>query len=589
MPPSTSRSSSDLRRSESRERVRKSEAPSSEHLITRDSLGYELRLVMREVQDTLAKRLQQEISKELSNELLKFEQDLRQFREEDRKRGSFRPGLQRSCSNLSPNSFGPGPGVTWNDAAKTIFVRQSSGSTHHSHEDPAQSGYSKMADGGGHRSSLTELPLEHVVEALFDEEPEQGEEGQEQNGSSCRGLVAGCVGAMWFSHLTSFCIVVNAVCIGVQTEYMSEQSLERSPLVFRTTEFVFAVLFTLEILMRLFAFGCSFFTMPGWKWNVFDCAVVGMQIVEEVLHHLAALPYLSVTLNFAALRTLRVLRLIRIIRLVRVLRLVAELRRIVFSLAASLRPFCVTFVLLLMVIYITAVWLTQLVLDHRVNHDEHTQSFIALQYHFHSLGRTSLTLFEAVAGGLSWDSAVAPLIDEISPLMGLVFPLFIAFTVFACGNVITGVFVESLLNNAKETNDMYTLDNIREIFMTADADNSGTVSWEEFQEHLHEARMEELFKELDLHISQAEGMFRLLDVKGEGEVDMEEFCRGCLRLRGPAKAVDLGLLMEEVRRATGPLLQCSSVIEAYIGSSPASVVPSSVRQSVVSEPVLGGP
>mmetsp|Transcript_56055 Transcript_56055/g.126489 ORF Transcript_56055/g.126489 Transcript_56055/m.126489 type:complete len:611 (-) Transcript_56055:99-1931(-) len=540
---------------------------SKEHWISRESLGYELRLVMREFQESIAQRVQQDVALEMQI----LQSMLRQVQDDLQTRPRGRPAFLRSGSyissaamslkgddeNIQPprgrrNSDGKSstcvPELTIDGYTKLSDegVRQFSPRTNQAETKDQEGVLAKTTDAGD--SDVDETPAEQRFEA-----------------SSVCGKLENFVSGSEFDQVTGVFIVINAIMIGVQTEYMSQHDLDTSPWFFRMSELAFAVVFTLELLLRLCVYRFEFFTMPGWKWNLFDSVVVGLQLVEMALHHLTSVfASVSINLNFASLRILRILRLIRIIRLVRVLRLVAELRRIVFSFVASLRPFCVTFLLLLMVIYITSVYLTQLILDHRTNHDVNPASREALDQYFRTLGRTALTLFESVAGGLSWDSAVAPLIVEVSPIMGVVFPLFIAFTVFACANVITGVFVESLLNNTKESKDRHTVNSLRDVFKSADADGSGSLSWEEFQEHMHDAKVEELFTDLDMHMSQAEGMFRLLDYKGDGALDMEDFVQGCLRLRGPAKGVDVGLLMEEIRRATAPLLQCSNVIESHL-------------------------
>eukprot|EP00438_Fugacium_kawagutii_P021924 Skav207171 [mRNA] locus=scaffold573:580029:590278:- [translate_table: standard] len=42
--------------------------------------------------------------------------------------------------------------------------------------------------------------------------------------------------------------------------------------------------------------------------------------------------------------------------------------------------------------------------------------------------------------------------------------------------------------------------------------------------------------------------FKLLDHGGDGSVDLEDFFDGCLRFRGPARAMDVGRIMQDQRR-----------------------------------------
>merc|ERR1719389_709403 len=110
-----------------------------------------------------------------------------------------------------------------------------------------------------------------------------------------------------------------------------------------------------------------------------------------------------------------------------------------------------TLSLLMMVIYIFSVFFTQVVLDvYKTKNSEH------LEYWYGRLPRTILTMFEVIVGGVSWDEVVEPLIEDISPWMGVVLCLYISFCVFAMMNMATGVFVEKATRMAQEDKDKYT-------------------------------------------------------------------------------------------------------------------------------------
>ena len=46
-------------------------------------------------------------------------------------------------------------------------------------------------------------------------------------------------------------------------------------------------------------------------------------------------------------------------------------------------------------------------------------------------------------------------------------------------------------------------------------------------------------------------LFHMLDASHEGHIQADEFLNGCLRLDGPAKAIDLAAFMEESRKVRG--------------------------------------
>jgi len=57
-----------------------------------------------------------------------------------------------------------------------------------------------------------------------------------------------------------------------------------------------------------------------------------------------------------------------------------------------------------------------------------------------------------------------------------------------------------------------------------------------------------MFQSLDLSARDSWTLFKLLDEEGNGDINLMEFMEGCLRLRGPAKALDIACVMDESRR-----------------------------------------
>jgi len=160
--------------------------------------------------------------------------------------------------------------------------------------------------------------------------------------------------------------------------------------------------------------------------------------------------------------------------------------------------------------------------------------------------------------------------------------------VLAFLNVTTGVFVEASLKNATADRDDFMINNVRELFK--DASDSTKMTWDSFVGQLGTPEMRAYFNAIDLDPSEARGLFRLLDIDDSGTINAEEFLNGALRLRGPAKALDLALVMRETRRmhcqfnahlltvekhlleASGGMCS-SSAVPLTCGITPASVFP----------------
>merc|ERR1711964_528777 len=88
---------------------------------------------------------------------------------------------------------------------------------------------------------------------------------------------------------------------------------------------------------------------------------------------------------------------------------------------------------------------------------------------------------------------------------------------------------------------------LRKIFLEFDEDGSGTLTWDEFQRHMDDSDVQAYLSALEINVSKARALFKLLDTDESGCVSLDEFVMGCLRLKGGAKTLDVGTLMYETR------------------------------------------
>jgi len=373
------------------------------------------------------------------------------------------------------------------------------------------------------------------------------------------------------SHLFDYgvcaMLILNALTIGLQVDCMAKSPREAVPQPFRVIETIFCVIFTIELGVRLFIHRLRFFCMASWKWNIFDFLVVSMQLTEVLVRAAAGGDddEVSLSSNFKFMNLLRFLRLFRILRLFRLVNVVQELNKLVYLIIGSLWSFLWTVALLLLMTYIGGVFFTQLVADFRREPGAaESVSERDLPRFFGSLGGSVLSLLAATSGGLDWTEVLVPLMQDISPLLALVFLLYIAFSVLVIMNLVTGVFVDGakrLTNNERERE---LLRKVERCFLLSDLDTDRLITWDEFHAQLETPQMYEFLKSVDFNHIEAATLFALLDRDNTGSLTAEEFVQGTLRLRGSAKAFDLAALQHECRQQARWLRAHASRVEELL-------------------------
>lgn len=357
-----------------------------------------------------------------------------------------------------------------------------------------------------------------------------------------RAKCAGLVLRQEFDWVVCVAIILNAASLGVQTNFMANSSSPEVPIEFLRLETFFCVVFALELCLRLFTFKKLFFTMPGFHWNVFDFIVVILQVTEEVLAAFQS----DADLNFSFARVVRLMRLVRVIRIARILRLIHELRVLVVSIGNSMRSLMWTVVLLWLLIYSVALVLTQLVTEHQ-HSSTGDSADPELERWWGDMPRSMLSLFESIVGGVDWEQILSPLTESITPgwPLALLFVVYIMFTSMAMMNVVTGIFVDSVLTSAKNDQNTILLSNAKEIFNQL---HGSSMSRDEFVKNVREPQMQRFMRGIDVDPSDAEHLFSLLDVEESGLINSEEFLTASVRLREPAKGLDTAMLLREVRK-----------------------------------------
>jgi len=398
-----------------------------------------------------------------------------------------------------------------------------------------------------------------------------------------------------------FCvlIMVNSGFFGVETEYLAVEGLEESPIGFAIINIGFSAAFLVEWLLRVYVDGKLFFTSEAdWGWNYIDTLLVGLSAVEFFLQLIFGSG--QGTSSLTLVRMVRSLRLVRIIRIIRVLRFFRSLRLLILAVISTTKSLIWAMLLLLTLMYMFAVLFTQAAHSQLVDATP-SPNLEDLKDAWGSVPRSVFTLFKSITNGNSWEQVSKPLSDIHGVWLAL-FLIYIALTYFAVLNVVTGVFCQMAIEGAGKDEDELMqellkmkdqyIHQLTSMFNVVDHNRSGKVSIQEFQGLLQDPDLVKFFATLQIDVEDAWSLFKLLDTSGDGEIDVDEFVTGCLKLRGQARSVDLALLQHQVKWLTQRFSRLCEYLEVVHGNAPSSTtslvpVPSLPTKSPRSDDGMG--
>jgi len=237
------------------------------------------------------------------------------------------------------------------------------------------------------------------------------------------------------------------------------------------------------------------------------------------------------------------------LRVARFIEIIPELRTLIVSITDSLTSLLWTLVLIMLMTYAYGVVLTQIVTDHKIQLGrERMEEQEILLHHYGTLEKSMLTLYQTISDGVHWGEIMEPLAEHCSPWLALAFVLYMAFVLFAMMNTVTAFFVESALRNAAEDTRKTLTQSLMETFQSGGVNTNG-ITEQQFEGKFGEETMQNYLKVLGLDPRSAKEsrVFDLIDSDGSGSVDVDELIDGAMKLTGPARAIDLHVLMRDHR------------------------------------------
>uniref|UniRef100_A0A7S1M2X7 EF-hand domain-containing protein n=1 Tax=Alexandrium catenella TaxID=2925 RepID=A0A7S1M2X7_ALECA len=251
----------------------------------------------------------------------------------------------------------------------------------------------------------------------------------------------------------------------------------------------------------------------------------------------------------------------------------------VASILSSLVSLVWAFLVLFGILYLCALGIMQTLQSHIYNEGTGiiTDSVVEL---WGSMPMAMLTLFMAISGGADWQDLLEPL-RNISRWYIVIFVAYVLFVVVGVMNILTAIFVESASQIANIDRDLViqgammqekaTMNNIRKIIRMAvgktftAGGSPNLITYGQLESLLDDPDTVAHFKVMGLDVTEARGLFQLLDVDEMKEVDIEEFVTGMMRLKGNAKGTDVAAVMYENKRIIVRLSAFMRYVEDYFG------------------------
>ncbi|CAJ1389495.1 unnamed protein product, partial [Effrenium voratum] len=217
----------------------------------------------------------------------------------------------------------------------------------------------------------------------------------------------------FFDAVTALVILVNAATIGAETQY-GAMDVQMPPGLDIVSQ-VCSVYFLFELAVRIGAHKMSWISDPDMRlWNMFDFLLVAMSLMDYIL-----VRAMDASAGFTEVKMIKTLRIIRIFRVFRFFR---QLTQLALMITDSIKSLIWALVLLAIIIYAFAIFLTANVSAWLQSHleypgiewpllaAEHADPDIsALGWAYGSLPQTVYTLVQAVLGGRSWHEVCTPL------------------------------------------------------------------------------------------------------------------------------------------------------------------------------------
>lgn len=367
--------------------------------------------------------------------------------------------------------------------------------------------------------------------------------------SGCQAWCQSLTESHGFEVASGSFVMLNAAWIGFCTDWVARNWTSNLPLQFHLIDYAFCFAALIELILRMFAAGSTFFCNDNYRWNIFDFTVVSTQVLDVLLTIMHTGRGGSSAKS--AMSSIRILKLARVLRIARIASAFPELHVLISSIMDSLNSLFWTMFLICVFIYAVGIIITQLVAEHKIEIGrEAMEEQEALLEFYGTLDQAMVSLYMIISEGIHWSELMEPLATHISPSIKYLFVVFVGFQLFAMMNIITACFVDNAMKIAVAAERKEVVDSIWTLI-----EGNGTVvdgervlTEEDFVQ-FYDTENVQRFLGL-IHAKQATNpkeVFSYLDKDGDGAMNINEFIASCDELIGASKGMALASLGKELK------------------------------------------
>jgi len=234
------------------------------------------------------------------------------------------------------------------------------------------------------------------------------------------------------------------------------------------------------------------------------------------------------------------------------------------------------------VVLASGILTSQLVVDFIADDEIDMATRLWLFRFYGDAAKASYTMFEVTFSG-GWISRARPLVEECSPWFAFWWVIYQLVVCFSMIRIIGAIFLTQTMKSAERDESAMVNDTvsarekyakkIHDFFKAADTSGDGRVSPSELMALMGDPKLRAWLSLLEIETNEFTDLLLLLDDDRDGEISLNEFVNGCIRLKGQSRNIDMIQLLHEQGRMMRLTQDTSSAVDELLARMPRPTQP----------------